>query len=262
MRISILGAGWLGLPLGEVLLKEGYEVKGSTTTEQKLETIKEKGLAPYFIDLDKDEELPTEFFQSDLLILTLPPGRRDPNVLDNYLKRIRKIIAAIQNSPIQYLIYTSSTGIYGEQEGVVTENTAVAPDSPSREAVYQSELLLKKTGRELAIVRLAGLIGGNRNPGRFLAGKKGLSDGEAPVNLVHREDCMGVIREIIRQNAWGETFNVCADDHPSRAAFYTEQAIKLGLEPPEFLEGKKTKMYKVVSNEKVKKALGYEFKRL
>lgn len=262
MKISILGAGWLGLPLGEALVQEGHEVKGSTTTKSKLKDIQEKGIAPFLIKLDQDKALPTEFFQTDLLIITLPPGRRDPNVLDNYLNRIRKVIQAIKESPIQYLIYTSSTGVYGEQEGIVTEKTAVAPNSPSGEAVYQAELLLKKTDRSLTILRLAGLIGGDRRPGRFLAGKKGVKDGEAPVNLVHREDCIGVIREIIRQKVWGEVFNVCADEHPSRAVFYTEQAKKLGLEPPEFLKDKKTKMYKVVSNEKVKEMLGYEFKKL
>lgn len=29
--VSILGCGWLGLPLAEQLLAEGYSVKGSTT---------------------------------------------------------------------------------------------------------------------------------------------------------------------------------------------------------------------------------------
>lgn len=259
MKVSILGAGWLGLPLGAALASEGHEVKGSTTSEEKMDAITEKGLTPYLINLDQEKELPEDFFQTDLLIITLPPGRRDPNVLDNYHNRIRKVIQAIQNSPVQYLIYTSSTGVYGEQEEVVTEKTAVAPNSLSREAVYQAEIMLKNTGRPLTILRLAGLIGGNRQAGRFLAGKKGVSDGAAPVNLVHREDCVGIIKEIIRQKAWGEIFNVCADGHPSRAEFYKEQAIKLGLEPPEFLEEQKTKLYKVVSNEKVKKLLGYRF---
>jgi nucleoside-diphosphate-sugar epimerase len=262
MKISILGAGWLGLPLGEALIQEGHEVKGSTTTESKLKDIQEKGLDPYLINVDQDEALPADFFQTDLLIISLPPGRRDPDVLNNYQKRIQKVIQALQGSPVRYLIYTSSTGVYGEQEGSVTEETAIAPNSPSSEAVYQAELLLRKTDRPLTILRLAGLIGGNRQPGRFLAGKKGLKNGEAQVNLVHRGDCLGVILEVIRQKAWGEVFNVCADEHPSRAVFYTEQAKKLGLELPEFVEGKERRQYKIISNEKVKEILGFEFKKL
>lgn len=260
MKISILGAGWLGLALGEALVMAGHEVKASTTSEEKLEKIKEKGITPFLIDLDEDGPLPAEFFQAELLIITLPPGRRDPDVIKNYTNRIQQLIQAIRKSPVLHLIYTSSTGVYGDQEGIVTENSPVSPSSPSSKAVYEAERLLGKTESSLNILRLAGLIGGSRQPGRFLAGKKELKDGEAPVNLVHRDDCIGIILEIIRQKAWKEIFNVCADTHPSRAVFYTEQAEKLGLEPPDFLEEEKTKPYKVVSNEKVKRLLGYRFK--
>jgi nucleoside-diphosphate-sugar epimerase len=262
MKISILGAGWLGLPLGEALIQEGHEVKGSTTSSEKLDLIKEKGLTPYFIDLDQEEELPLDFFQTDILILTLPPGRRDPNVQKNYARRIQKVMEAIQNSSIQHHIYTSSTGVYGEQEGLITEQHPLKPNTNSSKAVYEAEQALNKTDIRLTILRLAGLVGGERKPGRFLAGKKELADGEAPVNLVHRDDCIGVIQSIIRQKVWGEVFNVCADEHPSRAVFYIDQAKKLGLEPPSFMEEEKTKPYKVISNRKVKEILGYNFKDL
>ncbi len=33
---SILGCGWLGKPLAVSLLDEGFNVKGSTTSEEKL----------------------------------------------------------------------------------------------------------------------------------------------------------------------------------------------------------------------------------
>lgn len=260
MNISILGAGWLGLPLGKALAREGHEVKGSTTSEDKLDAIQQAGMEPYLIDLDREGELPPDFFQADLLIITLPPGRRDPEVRKNYDRRIQKVIQAVRKSPIQYLIYTSSTGVYGDREGEVREETPVAPSTDSSKAVRQAEIDLAKTGLPLTVVRLAGLAGAGRKAGRFLAGRKGLANGEAPVNLVHQDDCIGVIREIIRQSAWNEVFNVCADEHPSRAALYTEQAKSLGLEPPEFVEGKKTKAYKVVGNGKVKKELGYQFK--
>mgnify|MGYP003615968040 CR=1 FL=1 len=40
MKISILGCGWLGFPLAQKLIETGYEVKGSTTSESKLEALK------------------------------------------------------------------------------------------------------------------------------------------------------------------------------------------------------------------------------
>jgi UDP-glucose 6-dehydrogenase len=39
MKISIVGCGWLGLPLGEKLAKSGHQVFGSTTSVEKIATI-------------------------------------------------------------------------------------------------------------------------------------------------------------------------------------------------------------------------------
>ena len=55
-----------------------------------------------------------------------------------------------------------------------------------------------------------------------------------------------------------EIFNVCADKHPDRKTFYTKQALQQGLEPPTFsanIQGD----FKIVSNQKLKDHLGYDF---
>jgi UDP-glucose 6-dehydrogenase len=49
MKISIVGCGWLGLPLGAKLVKNGHRVFGSTTSEEKIEEIKAAGIAPYLL---------------------------------------------------------------------------------------------------------------------------------------------------------------------------------------------------------------------
>jgi nucleoside-diphosphate-sugar epimerase len=108
------------------------------------------------------------------------------------------------------------------------------------------------------VLRMAGLVGGSRKPGRFLAGKKDIPNGEAPVNLVHLDDCIGLIQSLIKQEAFGHTLNVVADGHPTRAAFYTAQAEKEGLEPPTF-KGNKELAYKIISNEQAKALLAYTF---
>ena len=48
MQVSILGCGWLGLPLAKALIGEGYTVKGSTTTPAKLNLLKEEGVCLMF----------------------------------------------------------------------------------------------------------------------------------------------------------------------------------------------------------------------
>ena len=107
---------------------------------------------------------------------------------------------------------------------------------------------------------MSGLVGGDRKAGRFFAGKRDVPEGNAPVNLVHLDDCIGVVEAQIQQAAWGKLYNVCADDHPRKADYYTAQAIAEGFDPPTFLPDE-TPRYKVVSNEKVRGELGYVFKR-
>ncbi|MEL6925735.1 MAG: SDR family NAD(P)-dependent oxidoreductase, partial [Bacteroidota bacterium] len=110
------------------------------------------------------------------------------------------------------------------------------------------------------VLRMAGLAGGTRKPGRFLAGKKELKNGSAPINLVHQVDCVAIAAGVIARGLWNETYNVVADEHPTRAIFYTYQALKEDLEPPTFVKEDTEPNYKIVSNEKIKSALNYQLR--
>ena len=257
--ISILGVGWLGFPLAEFLIKKGYTVKGSTTSEYKIHKMLEVGIQPYLIDI-RDRIIGIEgedFFDADILIITIPP-KRD---IERYIMQMEMITESITESPIQNIIYTSSTGVYGDSKGITTENTPLQPVKASSKAVVQAEKILKNAGKNLTICRLAGLFGGKRQAGRFLAGRSDLPNGNAPVNLVHQEDCIQVIFQIIQQEKWNEIFNICSDSHPPRKIFYPLQAQRLGLKAPIFApDTVPSSDYKLISNEKVKTSLGYVFR--
>ena len=105
---------------------------------------------------------------------------------------------------------------------------------------------------------MAGLYGPDRHPARFLSGKKNLKNGDAPVNLIHRDDCIAIISQIIEGTISGEIFNCCSDGHPSRKEFYTKASIVAKLPPPHFLE-ENTFSFKIVSNKKLKQKLNYSF---
>lgn len=263
-RISILGCGWLGLPLGAALAQKGYEVKGSTTRPEKLEQIRDQGIEPFLIQVEKDAvEGPEKenFFDTDLLILNIPPGgRRKPAVEKEYPQKVKAVMEQVHSSAVGHLIFVSSTSVYGDENREVTEEDEPAPSTPSGRALLVIERYLGLLEHpKTTILRMGGLVGGSRKAGRFLAGKKDIPNGDAPVNLVHLDDCIGVIEAVIEQEAWNQTFNVCADKHPTRAEFYSAQAKKQGFEPPKFRSGDEPS-YKIVSNEKVRKALGYAFR--
>ncbi len=261
--ISILGCGWLGLPLGKSLASSGYQVKGSTTTSEKLPVLREASITPYLIEAK--EQLEGEdilsFFQTDLLILNIPPGgRRDPQVEEHYPRKVKAIVEMAMRMEVPELIFVSSTGVYGNENTTLDESAPLNPATASGRALVVIERYLQLLRQPRStVLRMGGLVGGDRKPGRFLAGKKDIPNGEAPVNLVHLDDCLGLVQALIRQEAFGHTLNVVADEHPTRAAFYTAQAAKEGLEAPTF-RGSRELAYKVISNGQAKSLLNYTFR--
>ncbi len=254
-KVSICGCGWMGFPLAKRLAEAGYIVKGSTTTWNKLNTIQEQGIEPFRMVLTADGIYEKDFFDTDILFLNIPPGRKDQDAVNSYPARIKSLFKYLP-SDIK-VIFASSTGVYPNNNAQVDEETIPNPVRKSGLAVLAAEEILSKQFKNLCILRFAGLTGPGRKVGSFLAGKKDLPNGNSLVNLVHLNDCISILQKIIEGNYWGHTFNVVADEHPTREVLYTAKAKLEGLELPSF--NKEKGSFKSVSNEKVKKALGYEF---
>lgn len=259
-----MGAGWLGWPLARHLQKRGYALKTSTTTLEKLTLLQAEALNPCLLQVDEGRVNLSnpDFFDTDVIVLNIPPSRRRPDVESWYPAQIQAIVAAAQQNEAGKILFISSTSVYGDVNAEVDENTIPQPDTASARAVLQAEAIVKShfPGASSSILRMSGLIGGERKAGRFFAGKKDIPEGNAPVNLVHLDDCIGVIETLIEQEAWGKLYNVCADDHPRKADYYTAQAIQEGFEPPVFLTDDMPR-FKVVRNDLVRRELNYIFKR-
>lgn len=264
MNISILGCGWLGLPLAETLINQGHAVYGSTTTEKKLPLLAEKKITPSLINLNPrlQSQDDNEFWDTDLLILNIPPGRGNDNVVDFFTSQISSVTEKLEISPIKKVIFVSSTSVYPEKSGLVKESDAALGEAArsSGNALIHAEKMLQSNDQfNTTTLRFGGLYGYDRHPAKYLAGKKNLGKGNAPVNLIHQDDCIAIITQIIKKPFIGEAFNAVSDGHPPRKMYYKAAAEKIGVEPPTFKKDS-TKDYKVVSNRKLKKHLGYNFK--
>ncbi len=259
--ISILGCGWLGLPLAEQLIRQNFLVKGSVTRSEKLSLLKQKEIIPFQIQLTDVSIIGNEqdeFFNSDLLIINFPPGRK-PDVINYHRDQIQQLIQALTKSSVKQVLFISSSAVYPDLNKEVFETENDPPSKESGKALLEVEQLLRsQTQFTTSIIRFAGLIGPERHPGKFLAGKKNVANGEAPINIIHRDDCIALISALIDQQAWGEIFNACADIHPTRKEFYTIAAEQLGLEIPSFSDD--VGVFKIINSEKIKKRLGYSFK--
>ena len=273
-KISILGCGWLGLPLAKALLEKEFQVNGSTTTLEKLQVLKDAGINPFLIDIPLSIDhgnFETQSFSdsiipflegSETLIIDIPPKLRGDSAVaieKTFVKKIATLIPFIEKSTVQNVLFVSSTSVYGEGQLIVTELTKPQPDTESGKQLIESEQLLQNnTNFKTTSVRFGGLIGADRQPGRYLAGKENLENPEAPVNLIHQEDCIGIIIKIIETNCWDETFNAVSPFHPSREKYYTQKAAELNLALPKFDHSKKS-IGKLIENDKIINLLKYTF---
>jgi nucleoside-diphosphate-sugar epimerase len=258
MTISILGCGWYGLALAKALLVDGITVKGSTTSPQKLGLLADAGIVPFLLDLSENLPLPTDFFDCDVLIISIPPKARSGAGAE-YVPKLKRIIDAINQSLVKKVIFISSTGVYADLNQEVNEQTPPQPNTPAGQVLFEAEELFRRqTAFKTTIIRFGGLIGPSRDPGRFFAGKKDLPNGLAPVNLIHLDDCIGITRAIIQQDVFDLTINACTPHHPPKMNFYAQAAAKAGLALPEFLF--ELKEWKMVSSAVVGEVLTYNYK--
>ena len=261
MPISILGCGWLGLPLAQTLLQRGHPVKGSTTRNEKLAMLEERGITPYLIRFSPqiNDDYRPDFFDSEVLIVNIPP-KRGEEATEVYPQQIASLLRVIRDAPVQKVLFVSSTSVYPNANGPVRESDTSEEVKASGRALLTTERMMQEQpGVQTTVLRFCGLFGPERNPGRFLAGKTLPGSGRTPVNMIHLDDCIAIIVEILEKEVWGETFNACADVHPAKEDFYGVAAQQLAFDPPQF-EATEEDAYKVVDSSKLKKMLNYRFK--
>ena len=270
-QISILGCGWLGMPLAKSLLEKGFSVKGSTTSLEKISALESNGIQPFQIELSETEikgEIDSFLKNSEILIIDIPPKLRSISS-ENFVKKIQNLIPFIEKSKIEKVIFISSTSVYSDTSSPevsgalrVTESTKPNPDTESGKQLLATEILLQSNPNfKTTVVRFGGLLGEDRHPIHFLAGRKNIENPEAPINLIHQKDCIGIIEAIVKQECWNETFNAVAPFHPTRKEYYTQKALEQNLPLPEF-DQTKISIGKKILSDKLGITLDYKFKKL
>lgn len=241
MDIAIIGSGWLALPLATKLNKLGHNVSVSTTTIDKCQALNNQGFNAHVHHIGA--LTPPTISTAQVIIFA--------NTCKNIIA-YKKQVDDWQKDPAQQVIFTSSTAVYQENGAIHNEDsTALNKTHPT----YLIEQLLKTLN--VTCIRLAGLVGPNRHPGRFFKHGK-IPNGHCPVNLLHLDDATGIICAVIEQQVQNEIINACADNHPKKAAFYKKMAHQLGR--PDLTASNTTNsLGKTISNSKSKQLLNYSY---
>jgi len=225
MMISILGGGWLGLPLARALRKD-HGIKLSSRSTEKLKQFRHEGLDAYQLELTPEPFGEMRFFNANALIVAIPPNRKQGG-MEHYLASLKALREHLKTTPIGRVIMISSTSVYEGCEGSVIESDA--PSSPFLDA----EMILREGPYDTVVLRCGGLMGEGRIAGKYFAGQC-IKGGDIKVNHIHLDDVIGVIKALLASDLIEGTFNLCAPLHPTRETLYAHNAARFGFTPVRF----------------------------
>lgn len=237
MQISILGCGWLGLPLAKKLILSGHNIVATRRSEESAAALSQSGITGLSYALGDNLAKPyfSPIFQSELLILNIPPGRKTFSP-DIFTAQMMDLIQQAKERGVAKVLFISTSAVYGENSRVVYEYSEPDPNSHSAKAHLKIEQFCQQLYADKAcILRLSGLVGPGRHPINSLAGKTDLANGQRQVNLIHQEDVIQAILNIIDNKVFGHTLHLSCLAHPSRKDYYQWAAGQLDLPAPEFL---------------------------
>jgi nucleoside-diphosphate-sugar epimerase len=258
--ISIIGLGWVGTPLAH-LLKDKFEVKGSTTTEAKRSKLLAEGIHALRFSLNPfpEGEGFNALFKSEIVVVNIPPRTRSGNGLF-HLEQIKYLKSLLGNAAVKKVIFVSSTGVYPDQNSLeeYQEDFPITRENTNHETIFKAEQMLEsERSYDLTIVRFGGLMGDDRIPLRYFSGKENVT-GHTRVNFIHRSDAVRMLAWIIESDLWNETFNGVAPEHPLRRVLYEKISQETGFALPASYQTEFDGNDRLISSEKIL-ATGFSF---
>lgn len=267
-HVLIIGCGYVGAALGKALVEAGHEVVGTTTTPERLGELQRLGMKSERVEIHDVDRLHALMAHCRAVYLTIAPRQRGQDYRDVYLTGVRNLVAAAEGTPVTRLIYTSSTRVYGQDDGSwVDESSPTEPRDENGRILLEAERALldgasrlrSATGGDVyaTVGRLSGIYGPGRDVSVRVRGLAGTqrSDGDVYVNLVHRDDIVKSLCHLLDVHHHG-VLNL-SDDRPTlRREMYDRILAEAGLPPIVWrTEGQTSSRGKRVSNAKIKSLL-------
>ncbi len=190
-RVVIAGCGYVGMRLGEILSAEGHEIWGIRRDPSSL--------PPAIRHLKADLTDPQSLVRIDLhcdwaVYCAAAEGHTENAYQRAYGIGLRSFLNQLQRSRVhpKRVIFTSSTGVYGQDDGTwVEEESPTEPKDFSGRWVLEGERILRNSGLPGIILRLGGIYGPGRTHllERIRTGNPSNTEPPTYTNRIHREDC-------------------------------------------------------------------------
>lgn len=199
MRILIAGCGYVGTALAGLLVRDGHHVwalrRGGVLLPKGAESVQADVLKPETLSM-----LPSGL---DAAVYAVSAGGYDEaRYRAAYVDGPRNLLSALKatSAQLKRFVFVSSTGVYAQDNGEwVDEDSPAEQTHFSGATLLEGERLVHAGPFPATVVRLGGIYG----PGRtrlidsVRAGTATIPAGPSFINLIHRDDCAGILRHVL-----------------------------------------------------------------
>lgn len=280
--VGIVGCGWLGKALAIKLKALNISVMATRSTVENAAELTEQNINCKVLNLPCQQVALNDhdIFNNQCLIISITPQIRHGR--DDYAKKVYQLlIAAKESTTVEKIILLSSTAVYNGLTGEVNEGTELDANADKVALLNQAEKIMLSFNhcdpfydlnaanantatnepKRAYILRLSGLVGPNRHPGKFLVNDRMFKHPDASVNLIHQQDAVGLILSLLESGLSGGFFNGVSETIASKKDYYQSAAKTLDLPAPKFEEYSATESTasKIVSGGKAQRILNYQF---
>lgn len=196
-RVFIAGAGYVGAVAAEYLARAGHTVDIGRRTP---------GNAPraHAMDVLRPESYPAALREAECVVYCVSAdGFSEEAYRAAYVEGLRLVIAAGAAGNARRLVFVSSTGVYGQDDGSVLDETSpTIPKGFSGRTILDGEALVAAAPLEAATIRFSGIYGPGRDRlVRIVKSGAPVSEKSrtAVTNRIHRDDCARAIVHLVER---------------------------------------------------------------
>lgn len=237
MRVAILGCGYVGLELCRQLVARGHEPVGIRRSAAGVEAVEAAGARAVQADVTAPATLERIPAVEAAVFAASAGGRDAAAARETYVRGLETTVDHFsqRSEPPEKLIYTSSTGVYGDHGGDwVDETTAIDPQNPRAEALAAAERVVRTAAPDRGIDGIVARVSGIYGPDRYRLERyldRPVTRGYR--NTIHRDDVAGAVAHLLTETDGGHDLVLVTDDEPvDRWAFADWLAEQVGVDPP------------------------------
>ena len=272
MKIAVLGCGYVGAEFARQAKAAGHEVLGVVRSEASRDKLRAEGLAAEAFDLHAGDwaMLPKQF---DAVVYAASTGGGGPEAYAlAYDVGVKRALAWARGVGAQAFVFTSSTGVYRQDDGRIVDEESVVGGAPTADAILGGERAVLSSGFAKArVLRFGGLYG----PGRHhmvdqLRRGDHVIGGRVDhfINYLHRDDAASSVLAALVAGPDGARVYSVGDGSPvTKEALARWIAERLGQPAPIFdpaapagprvAKGGRTQPSRIVATGRIRAELGW-----